>query len=166
MAPEGVPDYGNLSSLQTYVYLWAEPSGLHLAYFDMEFIKSLPDDEYLGHHLDKARFIHSMNPFMALSNAEALVHAAMQLLNHNVPIDGPVNDPQFFGEGTRLKALQAWKGVDHTPVNPGPTGKEGLSIWEMGLEGIDFSLGSDTPPPPPPPDDRSTLYEEWEDQGG
>lgn len=102
----------NLSSPCTAVALWLDGMGIHVAFFD-----SHPDGRAVA-KLSEARYIHSLNPYMALRLAEDLVHNAMAVLRNDGPLAGMTGAPEPLDPYTRHRLYPEIMAAMGLPVDP------------------------------------------------
>lgn len=129
-----LPDYGNLSSPETQVFILHTAHNMHIVFVDSEALVNMPmiAEGYpdVGHLIQAARYIFSADPH-SVSNLVAMLNSGV----HN-DLDkgmewhyGQVEDPPPYENGTRMRIFNAYQGIEPeagTPPPP-PVGK----MWQQ-----------------------------------
>lgn len=109
MYADDKPDYKNISSPVTVKWSWIDSHGIHIAWFDYEFVRELPNsgiDVDLTPYLSYARFIYSYTLAALAAEIEALSNLLTHALNH--PFELFHTEPPNIIPGYRAKVFNEY----------------------------------------------------------
>lgn len=126
----GLPDYGNLSSAVTAVMLWMDDRGIHLGFWDLEYMRSVPEGSVLEDIVPHARFIHSCSAIQLLTMQESITRMVLRVMASNIDPQAPVSSPAPYDADYRIRIHEAWHGgTEPKPANP-------KQLWEEQIGNI------------------------------